>query len=277
MDRDSLTYPFEERGLQFGDGIYEVVRVYQGEFHLLFEHVERLFRSAEAIKIHLPFDKQQTMEYLLDLLKVNDVSEDAKVYLQVTRGSAARDHVFPEVNANLYTYVQKLSRPIANLKNGVSVITLPDVRWQNCYIKSLNLLPNVLAKQEAKELGCFEAILHRDGLVTECSASNVYMAKDGAIYTHPETNHILHGCVRLKLKDLANQLGIPFIQEAFTVEQLHNADEIFLSSSTAEVMPIVKIDRKTVETGEPGKITTQLQKAFESDINIKDSLFTAQI
>lgn len=267
--KDSLTFPFEERGLQFGDGIYEVIRIYQGNYYLLEEHVDRLFRSAEAIKIKLAYSKEEITEALLKLLERNEMKTDGKVYLQVTRGSAPRDHVFPQgVTANFYAYVQDLPRNLEHLHNGVSTIIKPDIRWEHCYIKSLNLLPNVLAKQEAKEHGCYEAILHKDGVVTECSSSNVYLVKDGKIHTFPATKRILHGCVRMAVERFTKALTIPFIEEAFMVDDIFEADELFLTSSTSEVLPIVKVDGKLINSGKPGKITRQLQEAYEQDARL---------
>lgn len=269
IHRDNLKYPFEERGLQFGDGVYEVIRIYNGTYYLFEEHVNRLFRSAEAVKIEALFTKEELKKLLLDLLKRNEMTTDGKVYLQLTRGSAPRDHVFPEnVSANFYAYVQDLPRNTQNLKNGVGTIIQRDVRWENCYIKSLNLLPNVLAKQAAKENGCYEAILHKDGIVTECSSSNAYLVKDGKIYTHSTTKGILHGCVRMAVEKFAHELNIPFIEESFTLENIKSADELFLTSSTSEVLPIVKVDGNQVGDGKPGKITRLLQKSYEEDANI---------
>ncbi|MFD2042848.1 D-amino-acid transaminase [Ornithinibacillus salinisoli] len=267
--RDSVRYPIEERALQFGDGVYEVIRVYNGEYYLLTEHVDRLFRSAEAIKIKLSFTKEEISNQLVELLNRNNIKEDAKVYLQISRGTAPRDHVFPkEVPPNIYAYAQKQPRNLTNLENGVCVTTHKDIRWENCYIKSLNLLPNVLAKQEASEKGCYEAILHKNGLVTECSAANVYLVKDGKIYTHPATNNILYGCVRLRIEQFARDLNIPFIEEPFTIDDISTADELFLSSSTSEIMPIIHVDGEQIRDGKPQIITRQLQKAYEQDARI---------
>src|SRR5699024_8739916 len=192
-----------------------------------------------------------------------------KVYLQVTRGAAPRDHVFPEnTHANIYAYVQDLPRKLENLENGVCTITQPDVRWENCYIKSLNLLPNVLAKQEAKEHDCYEAILHKDGVVTECSSSNVFLVKDGKIKTHPATKAILHGCVRIRVEQFAESLGIPFDETAFTTDEIRDADELFLSSSTSEIIPITSVDNQVVADGKPGSITRSLQTEYEKDAGI---------
>lgn len=269
VNQETLTYPFEERGLQFGDGVYEVIRVYQGKYHLLTEHVERLFRSAHAIKIDLPFKKEQLAELLNDLLQHNQMTDDGKVYFQVTRGSAPRDHVFPErIQPNVYAYVENLPRNIKNLEQGVCVATHEDVRWDYCSIKSLNLLPNVLAKQDAKEKDCYEALLHKNGLVTECSSSNVYLVKGKKIYTHPTTKNILHGCVRMRVEQFANELNIPFIEEAFTLDDIPTADEMFLTSTTSEVLPIIKVDNLQINDGTPGPITKRLQQAYEEDAHI---------
>lgn len=269
VHHSSLTFPFEERGLQFGDGVYEVIKIYDGAYYLLEKHIERLFRSIEAIKIKPPFSKEDCKQLLLDLLAQNNMTKDGKVYLQITRGSAPREHIFPvDTLANFYAYIDAAPRPIQKLNNGVDVITYEDARWDYCYIKSLNLLPNVLAKQTAYEQGCHEAILHKDGLVTECSSSNAYLVKDGEIYTHPTTKSILYGCVRMRVEQFAKDLKIPFIEKPFTLDDIIEADEIFLSSSTSEVMPVVSVDGKQVANGKPGPLTIKLQRAYENDANI---------
>ncbi|RDY70232.1 D-amino-acid transaminase [Halobacillus sp. SY10] len=279
VKQDTLKYPFEERGLQFGDGIYEVIRVYNGNYYLIDEHIDRLYRSAAAVKIDVPYKKEEMYERLYELLKKNGIKGDAKVYLQITRGSAPRDHAFPDqTQANLYAYVKDLPRPESFLREGVSAITQEDVRWDWCYIKSLNLLPNVLAKQTAKEQGCYEAILHKNGEVTECSSSNVYFVRQGKVYTHPAKKNILHGCVRMRVEAFCKRENIDFIEEAFQVEDLAYADELFLSSSTSEIMPILKVDGQTIGDGQPGAVTRKLQKCYEADahINQEDSIFTSQ-
>lgn len=273
--RDNLSYPYEERGLQFGDGIYEVIRIYNGRYHLFQEHIDRLFRSAKAIRLTLPFTKEEVSEKLLELLVKNDMHGDGKVYLQATRGSVKRDHAFPteDIVANFYAYVEDQPRNLNLLENGVKTITQDDIRWKLCHIKSLNLLPNVLAKQAAREKDCFESILHIDGMVTEGSSANIYLVKDGKIYTHPATERILKGCVRMLVERLAKDLNIPFVEEAFTLEDIQTADEMFLSSSTSEVMPIIEVDGEQIADGKPGAITRQLQKAYEKDAQItKDTI-----
>jgi len=267
--KDSLMFPYEERGLQFGDGVYEVIRIYHGKLYLLDEHIERLYRSLEAVRIQIDQTKEEMKSLLIDLLFKNEMKEDGFVYLQVTRGTAARIHTFPEdITPNIYAYVNNQSRNLKSIEQGVSTITLSDDRWENCYIKSLNLLPNVLAKQTAMEKGCYEAILHINGLVTECGSSNVFLVKDGKIYTHPATNRILNGCVRMAVKRFADELDIPFIEEAFTIDDISTADEMFLTSSISEVLPITTVDNITIADGKPGKISRKLQAAYERDAHI---------
>jgi len=267
--KDSLTFPYEERGLQFGDGVYEVIRIYNGRLYLLDEHINRLYRSLEAIRIQITQTKSEMITLLQKLIARNDMEQDGYIYLQITRGSAARIHTFPEnIEPNIYAYLENKARNLDGIQNGVKTITLPDERWENCYIKSLNLLPNVLAKQTALENGCYEAILHLDGRVTECGSSNVFLVKDGKIYTHPATNRILKGCVRMAIERFAADLDIPFIEEAFTVDDISDADELFLTSSLSEVLPIIEVDQKPIADGKPGDISRKLQTAYEQDAQI---------
>src|SRR5690625_3316708 len=219
LHRDKLLFPYEERGQQFGDGVYEVIRIYDGRFYLLNEHIDRLYRSLEAIKIKFTYTKEEIIQSLHELLLKNSMHEDGIVYLQITRGSATRDHAFPtQTKPNFYAYVKKMDRKLAALEQGVQTISTSDVRWKYCYIKTLNLLPNVLAKQEAVEQDCYEAILFEEnGFVTEGSSTNIYLVKDGKVYTHPATPRILKGCVRMAVEKFTNQLHIPFIEEAFSI------------------------------------------------------------
>ncbi|AMX84445.1 D-alanine aminotransferase [Geobacillus subterraneus] len=261
---EQVTYPMEERGLQFGDGVYEVVRLYSGAYVWLQEHLDRLYRSAAAIRLSVPFAPEELSERLEQLRRMNDVREDAILYLQVTRGSFPRSHTFPTENRpNLYAYIQPMARKTDEIAHGVHATLTKDVRWEYCYIKSLNLLPNVLAKQEAAERGAFEAILHRDGIVTEGSSSNIFLVKDETVYTHPATERILNGIVRTRVKQFCGELGIPFIEEAFSVHDLARADELFLTSTTSAITPIVQVDDITIGDGRPGAVTKSLQAAYQ--------------
>jgi len=270
IQRDQLTYPFEERGLQFGDGVYEVIRIYDGVFYLLDEHMNRLYRSLKEVKIDFMTNKSDLENRLHELLTQNDMHTDGQVYLQITRGSANRTHTFPvETPPNIYAYLLEAPRPTTILNTGVPVITQPDQRWKRRDIKSLNLLPNVLAKQAAADVGAHEAILYEDGFVTECSSSNIYLVKDDEIHTHPANHSILNGCVRLAIKRFSEAAQIPFIEEAFALEAIETADELFLSSSTNEIMPIIKVDHLQIADGKPGPVTRRLQKAYIEDAKIK--------
>lgn len=271
IHKEALQFPMEERALQFGDGVYEVIRIYNGEPYLFHEHVERLFRSLEAIHLSIPETLTEVKELLTTLITKNDMETDGAIYLQISRGSAMRNHFFPEqTKPNMYAYLMKRERDMSLLNKGVRTITLPDERWKNCYIKSLNLLPNVLAKQTANEQACYEAILHKDGVVTEGSSSNIFLVRDGAIYTHPATKGILNGCVRMAVKRFAQALSIPFHEAPFTLQQIEQADELFLTSSTSEILAITHVDDQQINDGQRGPITKKLFDAYEVDANIKE-------
>lgn len=270
IHKDALQFPIEERGLQFGDGVYEVVRVYNGKPYLLDEHIKRLYRSLEAIYLTIYITKKQLTQYIQQLIKKNKMQEDGFIYLQVTRGVAERNHSFPhKVEPNIFAYIKKRKRPVELLINGVKAITHRDERWDNCYIKSLNLLPNVLARQKAKTEGAYEAILHREETVTEGSASNIFLVKNGDVYTHPETKQILNGCVRTAVIKFASERGIRVYEQAFTLDDLTTADEVFLTSSISEIIPIIQINNQTITNGKRGELTTVLQRSYANDAQIK--------
>src|SRR5699024_6870786 len=269
IHKDALQFPIEERGLQFGDGVYEVIRIYDGKPYLLDDHIARLFRSLQAIHINITMTQSQLISKLRDLLNINNMLDDGFIYLQVTRGTAERNHPFPEMTEpNLYAYIKKRERPLDLIENGIKAITLPDERWDNCYIKSLNLLPNVLAKQKAAEQDAYEAILYRENIVTEGSSSNIFLIKDETIYTHPESKRILSGCVRTAIKRFAHENNISFEEKAFSLDDINKADEMFLTSSLSEVMPIIQIDDQPVANGKRGPIAKKLQDAYEVDAGI---------
>lgn len=275
LDRSLVHIDLEDRGYQFGDGIYEVIRVYGGKLFTAKEHIERLFQSAKKIKLDMAMTPEQIQDLVVELVKVNGVNFGS-VYMQVTRGAAPRTHMFPkpdsQTKAVLTAYTNEVPRPVSQLENGVEAITTEDIRWLRCDIKSLNLLPNVLAKQEATEAGCFEAILHRSSTVTEGSSSNAYIVKNGEVITHPAGNLILNGITRQVLAKLCQENGIPLVERAFEVTDLFQADEVFITSTTSEVMPIVKVDDRTIAAGKPGELTRKLQTLFEAEINKEANL-----
>ncbi len=250
--------PIEERGYQFGDGIYEVIRVYNGKPFMLDEHLERLIRSGMAIKLQI----KQSMEDFRMLVKEAIAKSgllNCCVYLQITRGISARNHLFPDVPVSIsMTVKQIVPLPHSIREKGAAAILHEDERWANCYIKSLNLLPNVLARQNAYEQGCFEAILVRDGMVTEGTSSNVFIVKQGKVYTTPLSRHILAGITRMAVKRISEAMNVKVIEQAFSKEELVGADEVFITNTTSEIVPIVKVEGKKIGTGAPGKVTMTL-------------------
>lgn len=256
----------EDRGYQFGDGVYEVVKVYNGEFFTAKEHVDRFYESAEKIRITIPFTKDKLHMLLHELVEKNNL-ETGHIYFQITRGACSRNHVFPgdDVQPIFTATVKTNPRPVKNFENGVKAIVLDDIRWLRCDIKSLNLLGAVLAKQEAHEKGAYEAILHRDGTVTEGSSSNIIGIKDGTLYTHPANNLILNGITRQVVLKCAAEIGLPVSETPFTVEELMEMDELIVTSTTSEITPIIEVDGKAIGNG-VGEWTRKLQAAFVEKI-----------
>ncbi|MDD9265510.1 D-amino-acid transaminase [Paenibacillus sp. GCM10023248] len=262
INKQDLHVSPDDRGYYFGDGIYEVFRVYNGHLYEADAHMQRLARTASEVRIELPYPVQRIEEILTGLVARNHLIEGT-VYLQVTRGEAPRAHPFPQQSEPvMLAYCTEVPRPAATIHNGIKTITFADIRWLRCDLKTLNLLPNVMAKQAALDHGVQEVILHREGTVTECSASNIMMIKDGVLYTHPANHLILHGITRAVVLRLARSIGIPVSEEAFTTEQLMLADEAFITGTTVEVTPILEVDGAAIGTGVPGPQTRRLQEEF---------------
>ena len=266
-DRASAKVDIEDRGYQFGDGVYEVIRVYNGKMFTGKEHLKRLEESAEKVRMKLPYSYEELEGLMDDLISKNEL-ETGIVYMQFTRGTSPRNHVFPGagVEPTFIAYTRKVLRPEETMEKGVRTILDEDIRWLRCDIKSLNLLGNLLSKQKAAEAGCFEAILHRGQKVTEGSHSNISMVKDGVIITHPADNYILNGITRQKVLEICEKEQITYEERAFTLDELLSADEVFSSGTTVEVMPVVEIDGKPVDKGEPGPVTRRLQNLFKAEI-----------
>lgn len=266
IDKSDVRVSPDDRGYVFGDGVYEVFRVYGGRMFEKEAHLDRLFRSAEGTRLKLPFGRDELAEKL-ERLVAKEGTVEGTVYLQITRGVAPRAHPFPaDAEPVLMAYCKEVKRPVGVMESGVKAVTKEDIRWLRCDLKTLNLLPNVLAKQEALDRGADEVILHRSGTVTECSASNVMMVKDGVLRTHPANHLILHGITRAVVLRLARQLELPVEERAFSLEELAEADEVLLTGTTVEITPIVEIDGRSVGGGAPGPVTGKLQAAFEREI-----------
>ncbi|MFA9555970.1 aminotransferase class IV [Evansella sp. AB-rgal1] len=245
VDINDPVIPIQERGHQFGDGVYEVVRVYDGKPFLLDEHLVRLKKSAEAIELTLPYSFEQMKGIIEEGLRLSGI-ENAEVYFQITRGISPRQHHYPEVPA-VFSMTVRNARKISdeNKRDGISVVILDDVRWANCFIKSLNLLPNIMAKHKAMANGHGEAIFVKDGIITEGSSSNLFVVKDGVIHTHPANKAILHGITRAQVISLAEKRGIPVKEEAFDVNFFLGADEAFITSTSVEMLAIHTINEDT--------------------------------
>ena len=268
---EEATVSIEDRGFQFGDGVYEVIRVYGGRPFRLESHLSRLAQSAQVIFLSLPVQTQKLESLIAEGLKKCSYSE-CKVYIQVTRGVAPRDHLFPgePFPTFVITFREMGEFPADYVQKGVSVVTRPDLRWGRCSIKSLNLLPNVLAKQEASQAGAFEAILIKDGAVTEGTASNVVLVKNGNLVTPVLNDHLLAGVTRQAIIELAKKDGLVVEERTVKEMELKEADEIFLIGTTIEVVPISQLNGKAVGDGIPGRVTQRLRKIFQSLVHQKN-------
>lgn len=273
---DANVIPIEDRGYQFGDGVYEVIRVYRGTPFLLEEHLLRLEKSASAISMSLPHSLEELKRLAEEGVRRSNLDE-AEIYIQVTRGIHPRQHLFPDVSPSLSMTIRKVrSIPAEHYRNGVKVLLMNDERWLNCHIKSLNLLPNVLAKQFASSKGCYEAILVRDNVVTEGTSANVFAVKDGGIFTSPLSKKILSGITRKAIVDLVAKMGLPLTEEEMTPQFLKEADEVFLTSTVIEVLPVRQIDDKVIGNGKPGELTTRLHERYRHIVDNAVNKINAQ-
>ena len=253
----------EDRGFQFGDGVYELIRTYDGHpFHMR-EHIRRLGRSAEALQIRNPYTEKVWARYVLQGMKKSGYP-NAKIYIQVTRGAAPRVHWFPErARPTAVMTVRKfVPLPEAMRTRGVSVITVPDIRWARCNAKSLNLVPNTLAREEARRKGAFEALFIRDGYVMEGGGSNVFVRVGRTLLTPPEGPFILSGITREAVLGLAKEVGVEVTERPVRESELLSADEVFLTGTTVEVLPVVRINQKRVGSGKPGETARLLYARF---------------
>lgn len=257
----------EDRGLNFADGIYEVVRFYRGKTFTLAEHLQRLVRSAQAIHLSLPADIEDLACDVRQLIGASGIQE-GMIYLQLTRGEAPRAHAFPEKSRpTLFFYARPLPEPWKPGKGeGCRVISVVDERWQKCWIKSLALLPNVLAKNQAVSSGHDEAVFIHEGKVTECSASNIFCARSGKVFTCPVGAKVLPGVTRLVILKVAKKLGIPVEETAMSRDEAIASDEVFISSTTRELNWVREWDGRTIDAGKCGPITRALHEAYVAEV-----------
>ena len=262
----------DDRGYCFGDGVYEVVRVYNSRAFAFSYHQDRLYRSMREmdIPVRMPPDELQELHEIM--IEQSEIT-DGYIYLQITRGVTPRHHAFErsKLEPQMYMFIKPITTDLGTLQEGVKAITLPDERWARVDIKTLNLIPNILAQTKAEKKGAYTAILVRDGIVKEGATSNVFVMKDGVCYTHPANHHILKGITRqLVVTRVAPTAGITIIEREFDEAFLKDADEIFFTDTIGGIIPITTLNREPVGDGKPGKaakvLAEQLQHLMEEGL-----------
>lgn len=256
--------PVLDRGFIFGDGVYEVIPVYSRHPFRLKEHLARLERSLNSVGIHNPRTAEEWDKLVQELVARNE-AEDQSVYLQVTRGVAPRDHGFPK---NTVPTVFMMSSPLVTppkdqVENGVTTISAEDIRWDRCDIKAISLLPNVLLKQYSIDAGVAETILFRNGIMTEASVSNVFAVEKGAILAPPKDKHMLPGITYDLVLELAGKNQIQINIGYFDKARIATADELWLTSSTKEILPVISLDGKPIGNGKPGPLFLRMYGFYQ--------------
>jgi D-alanine transaminase len=268
LPKDKICISPDDRGFLFADGIYEVVRWYEGFFFDMDGHLQRMKRSLRELRINWP-ETDMFPSIALDLIKQNGLeNQPAMVYIQVTRGVARRTHYFPspEVNPTVYAYPFGFIPESKSQETGIKVMLKEDIRWSRCDIKSIALLANTLSFQEAKENGLKECIFVRNGLITEGSHSNIFFVSEGTLYTHPESNFVLPGITRKNILRIAQESGINIREEAIPENRLRFVQEAFITNTSAEVIPVVDIGGNSIGKGVPGPVTKLIFEKFQAEI-----------
>lgn len=255
---EEMTIPMNDRVVYFGDGVYDATYSANHAIFALEDHIDRFFRSFSKLEIPFAMTKEELAKTLQGLVNQVDNSVSLAVYWQTTRGTGMRNHAFPEGPANLLVTIRPV--PLTPIDKPYKLITVEDTRFLHCDIKTLNLIPSVMASQRAKEAGCQEAVFHRGDLVTECAHSNVSIIKDGVFRTAPLNNLILPGTARKHLVGLAESAGLKVCEKAFTVAELMDADEVIVHSAGTLCNAAVEIDGKKVG-GKAPKLLKNLQNA----------------
>lgn len=253
----------DDRGFQFGESVYEVIRVYGGKPFEMGRHMQRLHNSVAAVELDVQSAVDGIEAQCLDLLRRSGLQE-AAIYIQISSGAAPRTHLCPTgLTPTVVVVVNPAARPPDRLRQeGIKTITVPDDRWAKCYVKTTMLLANTTAKKRAAAAGCDDALFVRDGFMTEASASNLFGVFDGVLTTPPASNYILHGVTRAVVLDLARELGMPYAEAPIPLTKLYSAEELFLSGTVAELVPIVSVDAKPIGNGKPGPVVARLHDAF---------------
>jgi D-alanine transaminase len=253
----------EDRGFQFADAVYEVVRTYNGKPFALPEHMARLFRSLAAIQLDPGLTREKLESIILEAIARGGFAESL-LYLQITRGPAPRHRGFPATPKPTVVITVRALKPAVHLReNGVSVITVPDIRWSRCDIKSVGLLANVLAYETAKKTGAYDAIFISDeNVVTEATAANIFIVRHGTLITPPKCESLLPGVTRDKILHAGQAAGVAGREEVIRKDDLYAADEVFLTSTTAEVVPVIAVDGRPIGGGKPGPVSARICQKF---------------
>ena len=271
LPKENVAISPDDRGFMFADGVYEVIHAYDGVAFKLDEHLQRLASNLRKLGIMQPdFNTLRTTPEML--LTFNNLQfTEATIYIQITRGVAPRSHTFPDnpVRPTVYAYTTQVAPNREKQERGVSIVLTPDIRWTRCDIKSLALLPNVLANQKAKEHNAEEALFIRNGVVTEGSHTNFFAVLNGDLVTHPANNYILEGITRKIVLELCFSLGIRFKETPIPAKDLYLASECMITGTLSGILPVVQVEDRQVADGKPGVITRRLQHAFFSMIHNK--------
>lgn len=264
MPLEKAYIPVLDRGFIFGDGVYEVIPVYSHHPFRLPEHLKRLQHSLDSIRLANPMDDAEWTRLIRDIVARNP-GDDQSVYLQVTRGVAKRDHAFPKnVKPTVFMMSSPLVTPAADLvENGVPAITATDYRWLKCDVKSVSLLGNCLLRQAAVDAGAVETVLFRDGYLTEASASNVFVINNGKLLAPPKNHLVLPGITYDVVLELAAANNIPVEVREVSEQEVRSADEIWVTSSTKEVLAVTLLDGKPVGSGKPGAIFRRMHQLYQ--------------
>ncbi len=250
-----------DRGFLFGDGVYEVIPSYSGQLFRLHDHLKRLKESLGRIRLNLTYDSEKWLEILTPLL---DNNKDQYIYLQITRGVAPkRDHAFPkDPKPTVFSMCSDL-QPFAGVETGVKALTMEDSRWELCNVKATTLLANILLRQAAIEQGAAEAILHKNGYITEGAASNLFAVINDVLVTPKNTSEILPGITRKVILELAEKSNIQTQEETISIQALKTASEIWITSSTREIVPVIRLDSEAVGDGKPGIVWHKMNHLFQ--------------
>jgi D-alanine transaminase len=261
---EEAVVPVNDRGYTFGDGVYEVIRAYNGVMFAQAEHFKRLAASADAVQMPLPWELTDLGDIAAEVLNQSGIKE-AMIYIQVTRGTAPRNHL-PEagLRPNLLITVRRIPAiPPEVYSEGVKVLTVPEFRWQMCHVKSISLQASVLAKHRAQQAGAAEAVfVLPDGTVTECASSNIFIVKNGVLMTHPADHRILAGVIRKFVLEVAGSLGLEVSVRPFNISELMRAEEVFITGTVAEIVPVVNVDGNIVGDGNPGPVTRRIHTGY---------------